>query len=299
MRLAECLVSPGWRLELQAPQSPGIHYNLMGMGRIVFDDQAPIEVFPHTLIVVPPCAQIAIEAIDDDQPDRGLRVQDNRNKNFSSDEIRRHVAGRDAPEIIMICGYFQATFGATIDLFSGLKTPIVEQFDPADHLDSALQLALAELMSQEVGDGAMATALLKQVMVMLLRRSLKSSGAWVERFSILSDPQIARAFAAMVERPGAPHSVQELAQTAGLARSTFIERFSRLFGRTPMATLRDLRMRQAALELMAPTASLDEVVYRSGYKDRTGFARAFRRIYGCDPLEYRAAAVPPAPSVLI
>jgi AraC family transcriptional activator of mtrCDE len=176
----------------------------------------------------------------------------------------------------------------TFDLVSGLTSPIVEQFDTSDQIDNALRHALNELVSQEIGDGAMATALLKQVMVRLLRRSLSSNGAWVERFSILSDPQITRAFVGMVEYPGARHTVQSLAKSAGLSRSAFMERFRRVFGKTPMAALRDLRMRQAARAVVAGRASLDQIAYDAGYQDRTGFLRAFRKVYGCDPAEFRA-----------
>ena len=134
----------------------------------------------------------------------------------------------------------------------------------------------------------MATALLKQVMVRLLRRSLSSNSAWVERFSILSDPQITRAFVGMVEHPGAPHTVQSLAKTAGLSRSAFMDRFRQVLSKTPMVALRDLRMRQAARALVAGKASLDQIVHDAGYQDRTGFLRAFRKVYGCDPAEFRA-----------
>lgn len=202
-------------------------------------------------------------------------------------QVYRRVAGEE-PELIVICGYFEAVFGATIDLFSRLTSPIVEQFDTGDQIDSALRRALDELVSQEIGDGAMATALVKQVMVHLFRRSLSSNSTWVERFSILSDPQITRAFAGMVEHPGAPHTVRSLAKTAGLSRSAFMDRFRQVFFKTPMATLRDLRMRQAARALVAGQASLDQIAYDAGYQDRTGFLRAFRKVYGCDPAEFRS-----------
>ena len=67
-----------------------------------------------------------------------------------------------------------------------------------------------------------------------------------------------------------------------------MERFRRIFSKTPMAALRDLRMRRAARELVAARASIDQIAYDAGYQDRTGFLRAFRKVYGCDPAEFRA-----------
>jgi AraC family transcriptional activator of mtrCDE len=290
--LSECLITPGWRMDLPAHAAIGIHYSLMGEGWLKFEGEPAIAIRPHTLVVLPPGRSFALWADAPSPPGGPLHVQDYRKSDAARAaaapvQVCRRVAGAQ-PELIVICGYFEAVFGATIDLFSGLTSPIVEQFDTSDQIDNVLRDALNELVSQEIGDGAMATALLKQVMVRLLRRSLSSNSAWVERFSVLSDRQITRAFVGMVEHPGAPHSVRSLAKTAGLSRSAFMDRFRQVFFKTPMAALRDLRMRQAARALVAGQASLDQIVHDAGYQDRTGFVRAFRKVYGCDPAKFRA-----------
>lgn len=114
-----------------------------------------------------------------------------------------------------------------------LPTAIVEKFDQWDELEDKLRAAIAELRTQQIGAGAMATALLKQVFVALLRRSLRSPETWNERFAMLSEPRVGRAFAEMVVQPGAPHSVEALAKTAGLSRSAFMEHFTAAFGSSP------------------------------------------------------------------
>ena len=48
-------------------------------------------------------------------------------------------------------------------------------------------------------------------------------------------------------------------------------------------------MRRAARALVAGQASLDQIAHNAGHQDRTGFLRAFRKVYGCDPAEFRAA----------
>ena len=290
--LSECLVSPGWRLQLPDHAAFGIHYNLMGEGWLKFEGDPAIAIRPHTLVVLPPGRSFALEVDAPSSRDEPLHVQDYRRSGEEGAvagpiQLRRRVAGAE-PALIVICGYFEAVFGATIDLFAGLTSPIVEQFDASDQIDDALRHALSELLSQEIGGGAMATALLKQVMVSLLRRALVSNAPWVERFSVLSDPQITRAFVAMTDRPGAHHTVRSLAKTAGLSRTAFMDRFRDVFSKTPMAALRDLRMRQAARALVAGQASLDQIAHDAGYQDRTGFLRAFRKVYGCDPAEFRA-----------
>ena len=41
VRLSECLVGEGYRLELGGIDAPGLHYNLAGSGRLIAGDHAP------------------------------------------------------------------------------------------------------------------------------------------------------------------------------------------------------------------------------------------------------------------
>jgi AraC family transcriptional regulator, activator of mtrCDE len=286
VKLSECVVSPGWRLTMAATNAPGIHYDLIGMGRMIIGNHPPIDLQPHTLIVVPAGQSFCIEVAVDKRP-ATLTITEQNARTFAPGAPPRFVAGSGEPEVMLICGYFRATYGASIDLFRTLTSPIVEHFSATDQLDHRLSSAMGELVAQEVGTGAMTAALMKQVLVTLLRRSLTTKNLWVERFSMLGDPRIARAFAEMVTHPELPHSVESLAQTAGLSRSVFMARFTRLFGKPPKATLRDLRMRQATVLLTSSGLSVDQIVHGVGYTSRSSFSRTFRKIHGCDPSAYR------------
>jgi AraC family transcriptional activator of mtrCDE len=293
VKLAECLVSSGWRLVLAHTDAPGIHYTLSGAGRMIIGDYPPIDLVPHTLIIAPRGLPIQFEA-PTPQGSAPLKTLDGRWHQFEPDALRRFVAGDSDLQLIQICGYFNASFGTSIDLFSTLSEPIVERFEAGDRLDLKLQSAMAELLAQEVGMGAMITALLKQVLLTLVRRSLSSSDAWVERFSLFGDPQIARAFAEMTSHPGGPHSVKSLSRKVGLSRSVFMARFNEVFGDSPMAVLRQLRMRYAATLLKANHLTIDQISHGAGYASRSSFFRAFRKIYGQDPSDYRTNSDIPA-----
>jgi AraC family transcriptional regulator, activator of mtrCDE len=284
VKLAECLVSPGWRLSFTAANLPAIHYNLSGTGQLTVGDAAPIPLAPHTLVIVPPNQAFHITvAGDDGNPPMSKFVGKRSQEDEESGTMLRYVAGSGEPQVMLICGYFRANYGISIDLFATLAGPIVERFEAADQVDQKLKSALAELVAQEVGMGAMTTALLKQVLVTLLRRSLGSMSVWAEQFSMLKDPQIARAFSGMVACPEGPHSIESLSQLAGLSRSAFMVRFTEIVGDSPMAVLRQLRMRQAAALLMAKTLSMDQIARGVGYASRSSFLRAFRKVYGVDP----------------
>jgi AraC-like DNA-binding protein len=284
--LSECLVSMGYSLELVAMNAPGIHYNIVGTGRAIVGNRDPLPLMPHTLIVVPPNSQFRIE-VAGSQGFTGLLSVKAQPQTVSSGSIRRRVAGDGDPSLMLVCGYLHATYGASTDLFEGLTEPILEQFDADDQVDTKLQAALGELVAQEIGSGAMSAALLKQVIVLLLRRSLVSMNAWVERFSVLSDPLVARAFAAMAMRPGDDHSLQSLAHVACLSRSAFAARFTETIGKSPMQVLRELRLRQAMHQLKGSGLSVEVIAQNAGYASRSSFIKAFRKSYGMDPSEVR------------
>jgi len=209
---------------------------------------------------------------------------------FAPGSSHRHTVGDGEPAVVLACGIFRANYGPALDLFASLATPIVETFDAQDQLDQVMAYAMAELVAQEVGGGPMSAALMKLVLLALLRRCLVSTKAWVERFSILSDPPIARAFAEMASCPSVPHTVQSLSHAVGLSRSAFMARFSDAFEESPMSLLRRLRMRYAADLLAANAVSIDRVALNAGYQSRSSFTRTFRRYYGSDPSEYRSKA---------
>ena len=288
VRLTECLVSPGWRLSLSPRDRPCIHYSLTGTGRMIAGKWPPIPLSPHTLTILPPHTAFRIEV--DHDTGSALRTIESSEFPFEPGKVKRVVAGSSDPRLIMICGYFSASYGASIDLFARLPVPIVEKFDAADQLDQKLKSVLAELVAQEVGSGAMTMALMKQVLVTILRRSLNATNLWAERFAVLNDPQIARALSDMVARPDAPHSVETLSGISALSRSAFMLRFTKALGASPMTVLRQMRMRQAKILLAVDSLSIEQVARAVGYANRTSFFRAFQKAYGIDPSAYRATA---------
>jgi len=287
--LAECLVSPGWRLSFPGGENAAIHYTLAGTGKLQAGTSPIIPLVPHSFVVIPAMVPFQIEVSDR----KGTRIKQVDVAHQSDDlgMVSRYAVGTDKGDaLLLICGYVRVCYGKSLDIFENLAMPIVEQFDAGDKLDINLQAALSELIAQEIGAGAMTALLVKQVLITILRRSMKSPECWLERFPLLSDPKIARALAEMVADPGADYSVTTLAQIAGLSRSRFMERFTDLVGLSPLAMLRQLRMKEAADMLEAGHLSVEEIAKAVGYSSRTSFVRAFRAIYGSEPTEYRSGS---------
>jgi AraC family transcriptional regulator, activator of mtrCDE len=290
VRLTECLISPGWQLSFQPNQFPAIHYTLQGSGTFSVGDGFSIPIEPHSLVIVPPGQTYRMDNLVGQHLVDTLEYDASKWPPVVPGQVRRIVAGPNEPKMLIICGYFRASYGTSIELFSSHSRPIHENFDGNDQVDVKLRAALEELVAQEVGAGAMTASLMKQVLITIFRRSLSSQALWVERFSSLRDVQIARALAEMVARPGAPHTLQSLSEISGLSRSGFAERFTSVLGRAPMTALRELRLKHAAHLLRMEGQSIEQAANAAGYSSRSSFARAFRRAHGCDPSEYRKMA---------
>ena len=288
VNLTECVVSKGWRLSFSATDRPGIHYNLTGHGQVRIGRKSPVPIAPHTLIIVPPRQSFAIEAAGS-SGNVGKTAVRKWEANDASGTLQRAVAGCGRPHLLMICGYFEAGYGGAVDVFGSLQSPLIRTFDDRSGLHHNLKSALKELHAQEVGMSTMASAMLKQVLVMLFRQSLKSSELAENVFPLLRDARIAHAIAAMVAEPAAEHTVELLAQKCGLSRSGFMARFSESVGDTPMVVLRRLRLRKAAELLRVKTMSVEQVAKVTGYRSRNGFSKAFRKAYGFDPVKFRGA----------
>jgi AraC-like DNA-binding protein len=287
--LSHCLVSPGFRLDMGGIGFPGIHYNIKGYGLLQVAGQQPIELAPHTLIVVPPNSPFKIEVPDERRTGADPETVHARDVIEKKNGIYQFVAGDPgAAEINFVCGFFRASYGQSTDLFGGLNEPILEKFGATEGVDVRLRSAVAEFLGHEIGSDAMSATLLKQVIILLLRRSLVSMELWTERFRILRDPRISRVLAAMAADPGGNHTVQSLAAIALMSRSAFMSLFGEILGRPPIEVLRDLRMRHAAQLLRCTCLSIDQVAGDCGYQSKTSFARAFRDAHSKLPADYRA-----------
>ena len=285
--LAQCAISSGWRLSFSGSDKTAIHYVLHGTGKMFVADFPAFTLTPHTMVIVPMMLPVRMEVSEPNQST--MKSIDVNQLDATPGKITRIIAGTGASELVVVCGYFRTSYSRSIDIFDTLASPIIEKFDESDRVDQSLTAALVEASAQRVGMAAMTASLLKQVVLTLLRRSLETPQLWAERFPVLSDPLIARAFASMIADPGLHHTTQSLARAAGLSRSAFMARFTRAFGIPPLAALRELRMKHAVLLLDANILPVEQVAKTVGYLNRSSFSRAFRAIHGVDPSEYRAA----------
>jgi AraC family transcriptional activator of mtrCDE len=275
-------LTSGVRANLPSSDAAVLCFCLHGNVRATVGGHSPVSLRAGTVIIGPPGqalvikdsgADICTQTLDLSALSRGV-----------ADSIDEQLAWPlEPPQATLICGYFRASFAASINVFAGASQPIVENFGENSRFADYLSATVGELLRQDIGVVAMTTALFKQMLICIFRQYMKIPSRWGEGLLLFRDPQIARAFSEMAARPGAPHTVTSLAAVASLSRSAFMARFSHAVGRSPMAELRELRMQRAAALLASEAPVLENIAYAVGYGSRSGFVRAFRQTYGRDP----------------
>jgi mannose-6-phosphate isomerase-like protein (cupin superfamily) len=171
--LSECVVGPGFALDLNECDTPSFHYIREGHGRLYTPNEMPVEIGPQTLIIVPPKCPFRFELTS---------------PNRSEIESVQESQGPNQTETMafMLCGIFRSLYGNSVDLFDTLHVPIIEQFSKDDALELRLQLALTELIARNVCSDVLVSTAMKQVIVALIRRSFLSLNSWTRRFAVLS-----------------------------------------------------------------------------------------------------------------
>src|SRR5688572_2638874 len=102
------------------------------------------------------------------------------------------------------------------------------------------------------------------------------------------DSAVGRALGAIHREPARGWTVASLAQQAGVSRSVFAERFTRLLGEAPVAYVSRCRMQLGARLLETTDDSVLQVALNAGYESEAAFNRAFKREFDLPPARYRS-----------
>jgi AraC-like DNA-binding protein len=149
--------------------------------------------------------------------------------------------------------------------------------------------ALAEALRRELAAGRgggefMAMALFMQLIGFLSRCYSKSSAPHSR--SLL---RIAGAISHIESRCDEEMTLAGLAAIAGLSKRSFQRSFREAMGSSPVDYLLKVRLRRGAQLLRGSDQSVTRIAFSVGFNDSNYFARAFRKIMGQSPREYRRA----------
>jgi AraC family transcriptional regulator len=103
----------------------------------------------------------------------------------------------------------------------------------------------------------------------------------------LTQGQMNKLVASVDMRGNARVSVAEMAQVVGLSESWFGSAFKQTTGKTPMQWLIEHRINQAKKLLIEGELSIADIAARLGFTDQAHLTRAFRKVDGNTPAQWR------------
>jgi transcriptional regulator GlxA family with amidase domain len=102
-----------------------------------------------------------------------------------------------------------------------------------------------------------------------------------------SDRLIAKCQAWVAEHYADPSLVGAMTKLSGLPERTFIRRFVKATGLSPLEYVHALRLEEAKQILETEEVSIEAIAEQVGYEDTSFFGRLFRRKVGLTPAQYR------------
>jgi AraC-like DNA-binding protein len=191
-----------------------------------------------------------------------------------------------------ICGYLGCDLAPYNPLLSSLPRVLVVRPSPngKDALDRILALTLEEARAQNPGGETMRTRLAELLFLEAVRRHLATFD--VDREGWLAgvrDEHVGRALSLLHADIARAWTLPELAKMSGSSRTVLAERFARLVGQPPMQYLARWRMQVAAQRLRDGTEKVASVALAVGYDSEAAFSRAFKKIAGMSPADFRSS----------
>ena len=289
---AICEVHRDASLILQEERTVSIHYVLSGDGVAQPIAKPAIPLLPHTVIIAPPATCLVVNC-------GGAR-----HMTLPAPKCRPLPGGWDwatvgdgAPGIRLACGNVRVTHRRAFGLFDYLRAPLVESVaDDAGFLETFHRL-LDELEEPRPGTKTLAEALMKQCLIVLLRRQFRRGQCRAPWLAALEHPTLGRAITAMLDRPESIHTLQGLADISGMSRAAFARHFKDIFGRTAMDFLKEVRLRRAADLLRIGDLPIKTIAARVGYSSRSHFSRSFKAFARTEPATYRTPRATDTPQI--
>ncbi|MEP7057821.1 MAG: AraC family transcriptional regulator [Caldimonas sp.] len=194
-----------------------------------------------------------------------------------------------------LCATVRFGAGTSSPVVGVLPALVVMPLAAQDVLKSTCELMFDEARAAQEGRQAALNCLCELAVVALLRvcidKKLVSGGT----LAGLADARLAKALSAVHRQPDREWSLIELAALAGMSRARFSLRFRSVVGVTPGEHLAACRV-AAAQELLRQGLQLKQVAEQVGYRSASALTRAFTRIVGAAPAEWRALGIASARS---
>lgn len=183
---------------------------------------------------------------------------------------------------VIVCRFWFDPDSLRAMIFALPQVIHIRRTEGAEWIDGIFRFLMIEAGDVQPGGSLMISRLIDLVVIRALRTwvQLGQSSGWLGG---LSDARIARSLKAIHEEPMQRWSIDALASSAGMSRSSFCERFTALVGRSPLRYQNEWRLRLAREMLAKRDARVGDIGLRIGYESEAAFSRAYKEFFGHSP----------------
>lgn len=193
--------------------------------------------------------------------------------------------------LALVSGAYQIWHTPVHPLFFELPDWVVLRSDELHSFDGIAQtirMLADEIARQEVGAERVTNALLDILFTQVLREIMRNHQVQPQSWSKgLQQPQIRQALNLMHSNYQQEWTLDELAREIGLSRTSLAVKFKQTVGTTPLQYLLTIRIQKAIHLLSATSDKLEAISQQVGYKDAFSFSKAFKKLTGVSPKEFR------------
>ena len=160
------------------------------------------------------------------------------------------------------------------------------KFFTAAGVTAGIDLALS-LIEEDHGPTA-ASEVARHLVVFLKRPGDQRQYSTVLRHQTETTDEFAELVAWIADNLASDLSSLALAERVGLSERQFRRKFAKVFGETPARHIERIRIESACNWLATENITMRRIAEHVGYKDTDTFRRAFERLCGVAPSEYRS-----------
>lgn len=272
-------------LGLSRNHSATLHYILSGKGKLLLKGRTPIHLTQGTLVLIPALQTHTLHS-------HGGKGDPFPTCKPAELNLARHLSrakdSKDDEQLVALCAHVTIGLRGVKDIIDLIREPIVELVKEGSQIETPLCRLVGEISNPKLGSRAMIRAILLECMIDLLRERIEAKDQALTWMAALKDKSVWSALRLMLDAPGDNHTVESLANTVGMSRSSFAKRFSDAYGNGPMELLRDLRMRLAGSLLSDTDLPVKKIAAMVGFQSRSSFTRMFEKKSGMSPRTFRA-----------
>ncbi|MEP2978208.1 MAG: AraC family transcriptional regulator [Lentilitoribacter sp.] len=194
-------------------------------------------------------------------------------------------------ETQLICGHFSFEQQAKHVLMQRLPSFIhLKNYGESagKWMEATLRVIGDEAGGKRMGGDLIALKMSEAILAQAIRSFIESDEAIICGLGAFSDANLSRALDAFHKAPSKNWTVETLANTAGMSRTSFAVSFQKKMTMTPLQYVTSWRMEIAKKALSKTSNTISDAAERAGYASDSAFARVFKKETGITPAQFKS-----------